>query len=167
LKAPIIYIFLCLFFRSKKETERLHQLHKPIRKPKLDDLPSVDSHDEDSESWGIDIGDPGLPIKLSDGRIEASKKVTVASAPIKDDEETEESVRSQSPTAVPLTVEDVATGARFGRPAVVDVIGNSSRKARIQGAKDQIASICQDIIADPENSVRFHRLTLVFHRLIW
>lgn len=52
-------------------------------------------------------------------------------------------------------VEDVSTGARFGRPAVIDIIGNKSRTARIQGAKDQIAGICQEIIADPENSVRF------------
>lgn len=194
--------------RSKKETERLHQLHKPIRKPRVDDLPSVGSHDEDSESWSTDIDDsdgetrsdnflsdkadseeqrpttaeldsdtempyervprlhkvpeqetrrsiPGLPIKLSDGRIQASKKVTVAPAQIDDDEDTEGSARSQSPLAVPSAVEDVATGARFGRPAVIDVIGNSSRKARIQGAKDQIANLCQEIIADPENSVRF------------
>lgn len=178
-------------FRSKKETERLHQLHKPVRKSRVDDLPSVDSHDEVSESWSTDIEDsdeqpptpveldsdtemsyervarlhklperetrrniPGLPIKLSDGRIQASEKVTVAPAQIDDDEDTEDSIRTQSPPAMPSTVEDVATGARFGRPAVVDVIENSSRKARIQGAKDQIASLCQEIIADPENSVR-------------
>lgn len=97
---------------------------------------------------------PGLPIKLSDGRIQASKKVTVVPAQNDDDEDTEGPLRSQSPPAVPSTVEDIATGARFGRLAVADVIGNSSRKARIQGAKDQVASICQDIIADPENSVR-------------
>lgn len=191
--------------RSKKETERLYQLHKPIRQPRVDDLPSVDSHDEDSESWSTDVErsdaetksdnalsdgqdfeeqlveldsdtempyervprlpkvpEPqtrrnirGLPIKLSDGRIQASEKVTVAPAQTDDDEDTEDPVRSQSslPTVLP-NVEDVATGARFGRLAVVDVIGNRSYKARIQGAKDQIASICQEIISDPENSVR-------------
>lgn len=97
---------------------------------------------------------PGLPIKLSDGRLQASEKVTTAPALTGDDEDTEGSVRSLSPPAVLPRVEDVATGARFGRRAVADVIGNSSRKARIHGAKDQIASICQDIITDPENSVR-------------
>lgn len=199
----LITIHLC---RSKKETERLFQLHKPVRRPRVDDLPSVDSHDEDAESWNTDIGDtdvetqpddvtsvdseglspspsepdsdtempyervprlhkkpelatrrniPGLPIKLSDGRIQASEKVTLVPAEADDDEDTEGSPRSKSPPAVPSTVEDIATGARFGRLAVADVIGNSSRKARIQGAKDQIASICQEIIADPENSVRF------------
>ncbi|KAI9566460.1 nucleolar complex-associated protein-domain-containing protein [Boletus coccyginus] len=197
--------------RSRKETERLHRLHKPVRKTKADNLPCVDSHDEDSESWSTDIEDsdlaladqvdseeqpsspaeldsdtempyervprlhkapepetrrniPGLPIKLSDGRIQASEKVTVAPAQINDDQDTEGSVPSQSPPAVPSTVEDITTGARFGRLAVVDVIGNSSRKARIQGAKDQIASICQEIIADPENSLgllrRLHTFSL-------
>ncbi|KAF8559543.1 nucleolar complex-associated protein 3 [Imleria badia] len=199
--------------RSKKETERLHQLHKPVRKLRNDDLPSVDSHDEDSEPWGTDIGDsdvemalsdevdseeqppspaeldsdtempyervprlhklsepetrrniPGLPIKLSDGRIQASEKVTVVPAQTNVDEDSEGSVRSQSPPAVASTVEDIATGARFGRLAVADVIGNSSRKARIQGAKDQIASICQETIADPEYSLgllrRLHTFSL-------
>lgn len=108
----------------------------------------------------------GLPIKLSDGRIQASDKLTVAPAQIDDDEDTEGSVKSQSPPEVPPTVEDVATGARFGRLAVVDVIGNRSRKARIQGAKDQIASICQEIISDPENSVRLPQSILPSSRLI-
>ncbi|KAF8447996.1 nucleolar complex-associated protein-domain-containing protein [Boletus edulis BED1] len=200
--------------RSKKETKRLHKLHKPIRKPRADDVLSVDSHDEDSESLDTDIGDSdaetqsnyamsdsekrppspaeldsdtempyervprlhkvsgpetrrnihGLPIKLSDGRIQASKKVTVVAAQDTNDKDTEGSVRSQSLPAVPSTVEDITTGARFGRLAVADVIENSSRKARIQGAKDQIASICQEIIADPENSLgllrRLHTFSL-------
>ena len=60
-------------------------------------------------------------------------------------EEVEDTSRSR--------VEDVSTGARFGRPAVVDVIAQKSRKARIQGAKEQIAGLCQEILGDPENSV--------------
>jgi nucleolar complex protein 3 len=52
-------------------------------------------------------------------------------------------------------VEDVATGARFGRPAVRDIIQQKSRKARIEAAKEQLASICQEIMAEPENSVSF------------
>ena len=188
--------------RSKKETERLRQLHKPIRKPRADSLPSVNSHDENSESWNSDIENSdagtdalseqpvldsdtempyervlrlpkvrepekhrnirGLPIKLADGRIQASEKVTAAPAQTDENEDSADSARSQSPPAVPCAVEDVATGARFGRRAVVDVIGNGSRKARIQGAKDQIASICQEIIADPENSVRsFYSMILL------
>ncbi|KAJ3710234.1 nucleolar complex-associated protein-domain-containing protein [Lentinula guzmanii] len=48
--------------------------------------------------------------------------------------------------------DDAATGARFGRLAIIDILENKSRKARIQIAKDQIASICQKILSDPENS---------------
>ena len=191
--------------RSKKETERLKQLNKPIRKPNVDDLPSIDSHDEDDESWssGIDedantISQPsdnasdhdvssendldsdaempyervprkpqesseakkdrhiqGLPIKLADGRIHATGK-TIA-APSSSDEEASDSDDSAGAQEMPAErnrIEDVSTGARFGRAAVVDVVGHSSRTVRVQGAKDQIASICQEIIADPENSVR-------------
>ncbi|KAF9246550.1 nucleolar complex-associated protein-domain-containing protein [Melanogaster broomeanus] len=211
--------------RSKKETERLRQLNKPIRKPRVDDLPSVDSHGSESgsDSWNSEIDEsddeppsddvsivteensaggppspdeldsdaempyeraprkrkvsseiethrhiPGLPIKLSDGRIQATGKMTVASVRSDDeDEDSEEYVQPQPPpieASNASNVEDVATGARFGRPAVVDVVGNRSRKARLQGAKDQIASISQEIIADPENSLgllrRLHTFSL-------
>ncbi|EGN92473.1 hypothetical protein SERLA73DRAFT_99308 [Serpula lacrymans var. lacrymans S7.3] len=186
--------------RSKKETVRLHQLNKPVRKaPVHDDLPSIDSHDEDEDSWKASDADQSdlpvndmdsdtempyekvprkrrlswdsdkehqiqkLPIKLGDGRIQrqGQKDVPVRSNP--EDESDEESVTSEKSPLEPQR-DDVATGARFGRPAVVDVVSNQSRKARVQGAKEQIASICQEIISEPENSLgllrRLHTFSL-------
>jgi nucleolar complex protein 3 len=98
-----------------------------------------------------------LPIKLSDGRIQPIGSKVITTAEIEDDESVEES--SLGEHKVDQQVEDVSTGARFGRPAVVDIIGNKSRKARIQGAKEQIASICQEIVSEPENSVRAGHLS--------
>ena len=72
----------------------------------------------------------------------------------------EESAEGDTEVATLPKVEDVSTGARFGRPAVVDVIGQRSRKARIQGAKEQIAGLCQEILGDPENSVRSTMLSM-------
>ena len=197
------------------ETQRLHRLTKPHRKPVAvdDDLPSVNSHSEDEDDWSSDIGAGSsgtsahgsdeelpsdweastsnqsdsdaemsyeaipryheeqrgsleekqirrLPIKLPDGRIQPSteKIVSQAKADTSDEENLEEN-RRVSATEPGFKVEDVSTGARFGRPAVVDVVSNKSRKARIEGAKDQIASICQDIVSDPENSVSFPPMT--------
>ncbi|KAG6332574.1 hypothetical protein ID866_6516 [Astraeus odoratus] len=196
--------------RSKKEIERLHRLHKPIRKLRDDDLPSVhSSDDEDSWSSGVEEADEsrpsnlvhsdeagsnieyegfegfesnsdvempyervprkransfesdahrqisGLPIKLADGRIQTTGKVTWTRL---DDDEDSGSVESSQPSLIEEAhVEDVATGARFGRPAVVDVIGNKSRVERIESAKEQIAGICQEIIADPENGLGLMR----------
>ena len=195
-------------YRSKKETDRLHRLSKPTRQRRPaddDDLPSIESHSGDEDSWDSVIdsdapdvsdsldgdgdlseadsvgfsdsdaempyetmprkrrpswdaeADPGierLPIKLSDGRIQKSgAKIAISRRPALEDsgsEEKEEDAREQR--AAPIR-DDVATGARFGRPAVVDVVGIKSRKARLQGAKEQIAGICQEILADPENSV--------------
>ncbi|KAI0736984.1 nucleolar complex-associated protein 3 [Fomitopsis betulina] len=216
--------------RSKKETERLRRLNKPVRvAPKDDDLPSIDSHDEDEDDWSSGFGDNSedeglsdaasddaasvsevasssgarqprkkpkhdpdaeemsyetnprqrrrswdteekkekgverLPIKLSDGSIlKSGDKVILGAEESEesDDEFEEEEIIPEQRTRV----EDVSTGARFGRPAVVDVIGNKSRKARIQGAKEQIAGICQDIVSDPENSIgllrRLHTFSL-------
>ena len=92
-----------------------------------------------------------LPIKLADGRVLKSKDKVY----LPQDEAKESSDESETPPPIEEKprVEDVSTGARFGRPAVVDVVSQKSRKARIQAAKEQIAGICQEIVADPENSV--------------
>nr|VWO98758.1 Tubulin beta chain (Beta-tubulin) [Ganoderma boninense] len=54
--------------RSKKETERLHQLHKPTRKPVEDDLPSINSgsEDEDEEDWSSGISNVESPTNSED-----------------------------------------------------------------------------------------------------
>lgn len=207
--------------RSKKEIERLHQMHKPIRPKIKDDLPSIESGDEESEDdWSSNIDDEELsipdsedeasdasaassssssqprrrkaadsdsdaempyeakprkrrpewepesekdkgierlPIKLADGRIQKTNaKVYLPKEGQDDVSEDESSDEAYPEPPHKPVVEDVSTGARFGRPAVVDVVGHKSRKARIQLAKEQIASICQEIVSDPENSVRIH-----------
>ncbi|KAH9484302.1 Nucleolar complex protein 3-like protein [Psilocybe cubensis] len=201
--------------RSKKETQRLHELNKPVRKPEVyDDLPSIDSHDEDEESWDSNMEDEDseilsdeddnhsivaysdktagsdeempyeinprrlrqepakpteiqrLPIKLADGKIQRTgiKAVIPASQediPSEPEESDSEAEERETPR---WRVEDVSTGARFGRPAVVDVLKTNSRKAKIDMAKDQIAAICQEILADPENNLgllrRLHTFSL-------
>ncbi|EJT99050.1 NOC3p-domain-containing protein [Dacryopinax primogenitus] len=57
---------------------------------------------------------------------------------------------------------NVATGARFGRLAPAAVLSLPSRTERVQRAKEQIASICQDIVADPENSLGLLRRLQTF-----
>lgn len=100
-----------------------------------------------------------LPIKLSDGRVQKGGTRVLAAEENSDSDSSDEAPPVIAETSARV-VEDVSTGARFGRPAVVDVVGQKTRKARIQGAKEQIASICQDILADPENSVGFPAIWL-------
>lgn len=189
-------------------------MNKPVRKAVEDDLPSMNSADEDDDDaeegdWDsnsqdsvLDSGkdeastrtpspdsedsnaemayetaprkrrpswDPEneetidhLPTKLVDGRIKKSaSKPTALAVVATGTQKTDESDYSdafdedEAERLERYRVEDVSTGARFGRPAVADVIATTSRKARIQGAKDQIAGICQEIIADPENNVNY------------
>ncbi|KAF7964822.1 hypothetical protein HWV62_2733 [Athelia sp. TMB] len=204
--------------RSKKETLRLHQLNKPVRKAVEDDLPSLNSEDEneDEEDWNSDLDESSLgsgsdlddedagqhapdsddsdaemsyeaaprkmvansddeenfnhlPTKLADGRIKKSESKPTALAAVSKpqaDESDDDDVfdEDEAERLERYRVEDVSTGARFGRPAVADVIANPSRKARVQAAKDQIAGICQEIIADPENNLgllrRLHTFSL-------
>ncbi|KAG6911501.1 hypothetical protein DXG01_014575 [Tephrocybe rancida] len=195
--------------RSKKETDRLHRLNKPVRqRVEDDDLPSMDSDDEeddgqsfgswDDESLSLDEEIPtsetddasdtemayekaprkrrpswepeetrgikGLPIKLPGGAVRPTGKVSFAPT-TKVNEESSESEEDNSEIEEPQhRVDDVSTGARFGRPAVVDVVSNKSKSARIHGAKEQLAGICQEIVSDPENSLgllrRLHTFSL-------
>jgi nucleolar complex protein 3 len=92
-----------------------------------------------------------LPIKLRDGKIQRTGPKLVVQARSKDESE-EEAPPERLPEPEPAR-EDITTGARFGRLSVIDVISHPSRKVRIQIAKEQIAGICQEIVADPENSV--------------
>ena len=112
--------------------------------------PNVAWESDDEADKGIDR----LPIKLADGRVQKSgSKVFLT----QDDETAGDESEEEDEAPLPeerYKVEDVSTGARFGRPAVADVILTKSRKVRIQAAKEQIAGICQEILADPENSVR-------------
>ncbi|KAF8520195.1 nucleolar complex-associated protein-domain-containing protein [Hysterangium stoloniferum] len=188
--------------RSKKETQRLHVLSKPPReRPKTDDLPSLDSHDEDEDTWSdaldninSDASDDNLddlsftgpeefdsdaeqpyerdsrrgaswkearaetvsrlPIKLPNGKIVQTGGRVIPTA---DSESEHESVVSRKQQPPQIHVEDVSTGARFGRLAVSSVISTSSRQLRIQMAKEQIAGICQDILAEPESSLQLLR----------
>ncbi|KAL5490482.1 hypothetical protein ACEPAI_5315 [Sanghuangporus weigelae] len=106
------------------------------------------SWDSDEEEMGISR----LPIKLQNGKIQKSEQKVIL--PEQDDqEESSTGEFSNNENKESSIREDVSTGARFGRPAVLDVISTKSRKARVQAAKEQVASICQDIIADPENTI--------------
>lgn len=102
-------------------------------------------------------GSERLPVKLSDGKIKKRGYLPAEPEPEaseSDDMEETTAAMSRLESSMYPPREDISTGARFGRPAVTTVIGTKSRKARIQAAKEQLASICQEIIADPENSVR-------------
>ena len=92
-----------------------------------------------------------LPIKLRDGKIKRTGPKLVVQA--HSEEASEDHSPERWPEPEPIR-EDITTGARFGRLSVIGVISNPSRKLRIQLAKEQIANICQEIVADPENSVR-------------
>lgn len=94
-----------------------------------------------------------LPIKLADGRL---LKTGVKDLAPSDHIAEEDIEQEESQDKTECKAEDISTGARFGRPAVLDIVNQTSKRHRIEHAKEQIAGICQEIVADPENSVR-HR----------
>ncbi|KAI9458484.1 nucleolar complex-associated protein 3 [Russula earlei] len=103
----------------------------------------------------------GLPIKLRDGQIKRTGPKLVIQAQSEEKSDDSPSERRLEPEQ---TREDITTGARFRRLPIIDVISNPSRKLRIQIAKEQIASLCEDIVSDPENSLgllrRLHTFSL-------
>ena len=149
-------------------------MSKPIREPQVyeDDLPSLNSDDDREETsddsdaempyesvrrnlpaeWKMSERTEirALPIKLADGRI---KDVGVKVVLDESEGESDSEVNDESEEMAAPARENVSTGARFGRPAIVDVLRTKSRKQKVKMAKEQIAGICQEILADPENSV--------------
>ena len=131
----------------------------------LSDTTSAISDDSDNEmpyesaprthrpSWNSPKSEvQRLPIKLPDGRIKGTGTKVITTKTVAGHSE-EESTSGPESEPEPYKVEDASTGARFGRSSIVDVLQTKSRKHRIEMAKVQIAGICQDILADPENSV--------------
>ncbi|KAG8913654.1 hypothetical protein FRC01_004440 [Tulasnella sp. 417] len=114
-------------------------------------------------------GPARLPVKLADGTIKPTGNLPAP--PSSDESESEaepvDPIESWAAAAGADSAasrrEDVATGARFGRPAVVDLLKMTSRKAKIQRVKEELATICQDIVADPETNLgllrRLHTFT--------
>jgi len=97
-----------------------------------------------------------LPIKLLDGQVK-SAGVKLRRTHEESSEESGDEEAAREPSPEPR--EDATLGSRFGRCSVVDVLTTKSRKQRMHAAKEQIASICQEIVGDPEDSVRcFHFL---------
>ena len=94
-----------------------------------------------------------LPIKLANGHIRQTGVHVSALQHIHSEVENERQQPDEEEFQKPTRVEDVSTGARFGRAAVVDVVGIQAKKERIQCAKEQIAGICQEVLSDPENNV--------------
>lgn len=92
-----------------------------------------------------------LPIKLLDGRI---KSVGIKLRGNREElsEESDNKEAFEGATQEPR--EDTTLGSRPGRRSVVDVITTISRKERVNAAKEQIASICQEVEGDPEDGVR-------------
>ncbi|KAF8333993.1 nucleolar complex-associated protein 3 [Cantharellus anzutake] len=122
---------------STSEDDDLEQWYEVNRRPQLD------------SKMKEELGPERLPVKLADGTIQP--RGHLPPPPPESDSESDDEMKGRMENLP--RIEDVATGARFGRPAVTSVIGTKSKKARIQLAKEQIASICQDIVSDPENSL--------------
>ncbi|KAF8628318.1 hypothetical protein AX15_003865 [Amanita polypyramis BW_CC] len=164
--------------RSNQEIIRLHRLNKPITTTSIhDELPPLESSSEASDDIAPPDSDGSnaempyervprksrfsvsperhvierLPIKLTDGRLlKTGVKDLPPSRHIVENDVPEKKTSQETHCH---KVEDVSTGARFGRPAVLDVVNQTSRRHRIELAKEQIASICQDIMADPESNL--------------
>ena len=108
-----------------------------------------------------------LPIKLPDGRIKGIGTKVITTKTVVVHSEDEDNTSEPEFKSEPHRVEDVSTGARFGRFSVVDVLQTKSRKRRVEMAKVQIAGICQDILADPESSVWCSLYSVIRYLLFW
>jgi nucleolar complex protein 3 len=109
-------------------------------------------------SWDHDQNHriPHLPIKLPNGLVQKVDNGASAMSSQTGDDLSDRDEKERLDFSGPqesTVVEDISTGTRFGRPPVIDIIGKTSRTARIREAREEIAFICQKIVAEPESSV--------------
>ncbi|KZT61823.1 nucleolar complex-associated protein 3 [Calocera cornea HHB12733] len=104
-----------------------------------------------------------LPIKLANGQVKRLKDLDGRPVPVPvQEEESSSEEESEEEAQEEERTNNVATGNRFGRPAPAVVLSLPTRAERVQRAKEQIAGICQDVMADPENSLGLLRRLQTF-----
>lgn len=171
--------------RSKKEISRLHDISKPKNPVKRElsfsgdddsDFSSLSESEQSDASTASQSEDdleqayesrsrqaaiseqretvPRLPIKMSDGRIVKTGHRLVPDENKSEDVSESSDTENSSPEN-PKTDELIAS-------ASVLTVTNVPRQLQIQTAKEEIAQICQSILADPENSLSLLRRLHVF-----
>ncbi|KAG8897066.1 hypothetical protein FRB99_008473, partial [Tulasnella sp. 403] len=147
---------------NEEDINDVESISRSDATPESSDRDSASEEDEDqirpqAVTWQPEkpLGPARLPVKLADGTIRLTGNRPAAPEP----EHSESSDEEKEPpwAADDHTFggsrDDAATGARFGRPGVMDILSIESRKAKIQRVKEDLATLCQDIIRDPENSI--------------
>lgn len=115
--------------------------------------PRRPSWDEDSENEV-----QRLPIKLLDGRVKnLGAKSRGKPKEYSSESDKEEALEASSPEPP----EHSSPSGRLGRRSAVDLVTTKSRKERIHAAREQIASICQEIVGDPEDGVSYSNLVKI------
>ncbi|KAJ7940673.1 CBF/Mak21 family-domain-containing protein [Mycena leptocephala] len=140
--------------RSKKETERLHQ-NLQTRTTFLSR-----SHDEDEGDWSSDLpSDEDENEDSDDSMHPLATWIRTQKCPTRPHLENGDLHGTH-----PRPSEDTDEESEDEDEVPEEPRREDSRAARIQGAKDQIASICQEIVGDPENSLgllrRLHTFSL-------
>ena len=105
-------------------------------------------------SWDGDSGNEVqcLPVKLSNGQIKNVGIKMRRNLQESSEGSSDEDVHRES---TPEPREDALLGEGHGLRSGVDMASTTSRKKRIDAAKEKIATICQEIVGDPEDSVRW------------
>lgn len=105
-------------------------------------------------------GSARLPVKLRDGTIRQT-----GNRPAKESESESEASEGEShgeddDVSEPTSTWETPVASGSQRPAIE--FGADSRKERIRRAQEELATICQDIVTDPEENVKLASAHIVF-----
>lgn len=144
--------------KTKREEEEAKKRHSKL--PVFGTSQNAESEEEDEdESEGSEDSDDGEGQRPSTAKAKqaAARKSRVAHNPLQasdessDDEETKTwkakaKAKANAPKSNPL-------GARFGRPAVSDLLEIEDKMERFQAAREELAVLGREIMAEPELGV--------------
>lgn len=144
--------------KTKREEEEAKKRHSKL--PVFGASQDTESEEEDEEesegSENSDNGEGQRPLTAKEKQA-AARKSRVAHNPLQesdessDDEETKTwkakaKAKANAPKSNPL-------GARFGRPAVSDLLEIEDKMERFQAAREELAVLGREIMAEPELGV--------------
>lgn len=120
-----------------------------------------DEAQEDAEAAGPSKLNGKAAAKVAAAAAKADRKSRAVHAPVESDDEaiysdTAARIKAAQPTS------SILSGARFGLLAPYAILGLPKRSARVAAAREQIARLATDVVADPEASLGMLRRLAVF-----
>lgn len=133
--------------KNKREEEEAKKRHSKL--PTF----GAQEEDEDEEDENAEASEADSDQEDEEAQTLPNRKSRVAHAPVEVSDESDEDEEEKSAKARAAQPKPNPLGARFGRPAVSSLLEIEDRTERFQAAREELAVLGREIMAEPELGV--------------